>query len=143
MLRLFNFVLFVVVVFSLASMLPKAAVDPDGAGRVLGQSVRVLETYQVNGKGSLTRDQMAMVDSPTFRAWLDQHCVKDGSVPAWRIVPSDGQFNSDQPEFAKLMAEPRSGDNWLYISNDKKVLSSTPLPASESAAETLIGKFAR
>lgn len=142
MLRLFNFVLFVVVVFSLASMLPKAAVDPDGASRVLGQSVRVLMTYDA-GESTLSANQKTLVDSPSLRTWLDARCLKDGATPAWRIVEAQKKFNDDQPEFKQLMAEPRSNDNWIYVSNDKKTLTSAPLPANEAAAEAQIGKFSK
>lgn len=119
---------------------PAAGPDP---GRLLKSAVYVLDTYDVDNKGSLPDAQRELLDSPTYRAWLDGVCVKEAAAPAWRIVKSAEQFNDDQPEFKRLMAEPRTSANWQYISDGKKTLSSGPLPASEADAEALIGKYAK
>lgn len=113
-----------------------------GPAPITDTGLRVLIVYDVNGKARLPREQMALLDSPTLRAYLDAHCTKNGTVPEWRIVPTDTVFNADQPIWQKLMAQPRAGDNWLVVTNGKGA-ESVALPANEDAALALIGKYAQ
>lgn len=110
---------------------------------IVEAGLRVLVVYDANAKATLPRAQMALIDSPTFRGWLDAHCAraKDGT-PEWRIVPDITIFNADQPVWQKAMAVPRHGLPWLVVSNGEAG-ESVPLPADEQAALALIAKYAK
>src|SRR5436853_441310 len=95
-------------------------------------SADMLITYNVNNKPG------KLVDSSTFRTWLEAHHVN------WRISPSSAVFNDDEPVFQKLMAQERKGDNWLYLDNGRRFGKvSQPLPETEDAAEKLIGRYVK
>ncbi len=102
--------------------------------------LRVLVTYDADHKADLPREQLALVDSNSLRAWLDEHCAKRDGVPEWRIVPADEQFDADEPTWQQLMAGPRQAPAWL-VATDGKTGVSVPLPANEAAALAILGRF--
>jgi hypothetical protein len=117
-------------------------VNPPAPVVVTDSGLRVLVTYPVDGKSLLPREQMALIDSVSFRAYLDDHCAKAGGVPEWRIVPDDAEFEADQPVWQKLMAVPRASSAWLVVVNGSRG-ESAPLPTNEAAALELIGRYAK
>lgn len=103
---------------------------------------RVLITYDNASKGSLPRDQLAILDSTDLRAWLDAHCIKDAqNAPEWRIWASEMQVNPDQPIWQKLIGLPRKSEPWITISTGKTGFSG-PLPANEAETIKLLEKYA-
>jgi len=108
---------------------------PDGPTPPPATSAKMLMKYDANNKDKLP-DHGAMLDSPTFRTYLEAHHVD------WRIVPATTTFNDDQPVFQKLDAQERKGDNWLYLDAGRRKLSQE-LPANESDATKLIGRYVR
>lgn len=104
---------------------PKPIVDPATKIAV------ALFTYDINSPP-------AIVDSRELRDWMDLHGV------AYRFAGSTAKFGDDQPDFKKLMEQPRKADNWLYVHGGLlRSDDSVPLPADEKAAEKVIGKHAR
>ncbi len=113
------------------------AVNPNPPGPTPSTNSRMLMLYDAGNKAKLP-DKGEMLDSPTFRTWLQSHHVD------FRIVPSGTIFNDDQPEFKKLNAQQHNGDNWLFLDNGKiRGKLSQPLPANEDAAEKIIGRYAQ
>lgn len=103
---------------------------------------RVLITYSNDSKSSLSRDQLAIIDSSDLREWLDAHCVKDAqNVPEWRIWASEIQTNPDQPIWQKLMGLERKSEPWITISTGRTGFSG-PLPANEAETIKLLEKYA-
>lgn len=100
-------------------------------------SARLLILYDADNKIKLS-DKGAQLDSPALRTWFEKHHVD------WRIVPSTAVFNDDQPEFQKLDAQDRKGDNWLFLDNGRlRGKVSQALPANEDATEKLIGGYVK
>ncbi len=113
---------------------PKPPIPP---GPIPSTHSRMLMLYDANSKVKLP-DKGAMLDSPTFRTWLESHHVD------WRITPAGTVFNDDQPEFKKLNAQEHASDNWLFLDNGRiRGKVSQPLPENEDAAEKLIGRYSK
>lgn len=106
------------------------------------QGFRVLITYSNASKPSLSKDQLAIIDSSDLREWLDSHCIKNAqSVPEWRIWASEIQVNPDQPIWQKLMGLERKSEPWIIISTGRSGYSG-PLPANEAETIKLLEKYA-
>ncbi len=101
-------------------------VDPPPTG-----SVQALFTYNIDAAPDL-------VGSRDIRDWMDQHGV------SYRFAGSTAKFGDDQPEFKRLMEQPRKADNWLYVHGGRlRSDDSVAMPADEAAAEKVIGRHAR
>ncbi len=127
MIKLRIFALFLLIMagvrFLEESSAPKPPFVPPGP--VPSTSSKMLMLYDPNAKTKLP-DKGAMLDSPTFRSWLEGHHVD------WRITPVGTVFNDDQPDFKKLNDQERKGDNWMYLDNGKlRGKLSQPLPENE------------
>lgn len=59
----------------------------------------------------------------------------------WHIVEPTAKFDSDQPQFKMLMADPNRTDstpNWVTIGTANKITKSKQLPATAAATEALV-----
>lgn len=100
----------------------------------------VLLTYDEANKSNLPRSQMAMIDSPTLRAYLKEKCVKNAAgVPQWRIWPSSTDPKNDDPVWAGAKASCKEA-NYLTVSNGKTG-TAVKLPASEAEAMVILKKY--
>lgn len=61
---------------------------------------RVIMAYESSAK--MTKEQLAVFDSPVVADYLDSHCVKDGQQPGWRKYDLQTDARNDAPGMYKM-----------------------------------------
>lgn len=100
--------------------------------------LRVLVTFPEATRDALPAGQRALIQSPTLRAYLDQHCVKDDAgVPEARIWKDDTDPKNESVVWQKLMALAKGKGTWVVAGNGKRGVNQA-LPADESSLIKLL-----
>lgn len=112
---------------------------PDDNPPIPNEGFRVMIVYENNPKTEaerMTKEQQAILGSPSIRAYLDSKCPKgqDGKTPEWRLFEQHDDLSNETNVWKLAMQMPRQSLPWIVISDGKTGFSG-PLPKTE--AETL------
>lgn len=103
-------------------------VDPDFEG-----TRRVLVVYESEDKPSYPSSQAVILDSASFKQYLNSVCEDDG----WRIVDQDVNTSFMDEKWKSWLRRDRSTLPWIMISNDGRGLEQ-PLPDTIEETKALI-----
>lgn len=100
--------------------------------------IRVLMLYESADK--LTTVQQAILFSTDIRAYLDSHCLKEGTQPAWRVWDKSVDAKGESVEWQAVLAKSHPVMPCILIGNGKDGFEG-PLPTDKAAAMELLRKW--
>ncbi len=102
---------------------------------------RVMFVYETADLSKYSKDQVAVLyDTQNVRAYLNSHCVKNGTTPEYRFFDKDMDLSQESPIWQNALKRPHTTLPWVLISDGKTGYEGV-MPANVNDTMSLLKKY--